>query len=380
MHIVFVGLSGVPYLGRACDPRLSNTANILTADADVTIVNRYSSSCRSTMSGIDLSPKVSTVELLSRRHTGRLLSALLFFVSVLIEPYRLVALNRKNKIHWLHIYSGHYFDFLWYRMISRLIGAKVVYQYVEYRTEKGSRGLYHNVNSRLCDFHGAKLWDACISISNFLEQSAKRINPDLPILKVTPIADFNVFDANEVDIDVEEEYVMFCGSASYFEVIRFIADSYRASSICKSKRLLLVLGGNDTQVQAVKDYIPEAIILRKLPYEKLVAYYKHAYALLIPLRNTIEDIARFPNKICEYTAAHGLIVTTNIGEMQYYFRDGENAVVADEYSVQAYAKCLDSLASADYDIDTIKANSYATGLKFFSKEAYKDKLYSFLNQ
>ena len=38
-----MGLSGVPYLGRACDSRLVSVANILAEENEVEIVNRYSS-------------------------------------------------------------------------------------------------------------------------------------------------------------------------------------------------------------------------------------------------------------------------------------------------------------------------------------------------
>ena len=42
MHIVFVGLPGVPYRGRACDTRLTYFANLFAKDNDVTIVNWFS--------------------------------------------------------------------------------------------------------------------------------------------------------------------------------------------------------------------------------------------------------------------------------------------------------------------------------------------------
>ena len=68
MNIVFVGLQGVPYFGRACDPRLANTANLLAVDGDVAIVNRYSSLMHKTMEGIKLAENVKQVEVLSLIH------------------------------------------------------------------------------------------------------------------------------------------------------------------------------------------------------------------------------------------------------------------------------------------------------------------------
>lgn len=379
MHIVFVGLPGVPYLGRACDPRLANTANLLVEDCDVTIVNRYSSLRKNTMQGIELNNKIRCKEILKRRHTGRLLSLILLVLSILTEPFCLYKIHRCKKIDWLHLYTGHYIDFVLYRLFAKLIGAKIVYEYVEFRSEKGARGLYHSLNNWLCDFKGAKLWDACIAISTYLTKSATKINNSLPVIMVTPLGDFDLFEQNKKAVDISGDYVMFCGSASYFEVIKFIIDSFSASKISKSKKLLLVLAGNDQQVQRVTDYSPTCIVRRRLPYDELVAYYKHAYALMIPLRNTIEDIARFPNKICEYTAARGIIVTTSYGEMKYYFKDGENAVVADDCTVASIASKLDDLEDGKYDVASMRENCFNTGVEYFSMNSYAGKIYKFLN-
>lgn len=380
MKIVFVGLSGVPYAGRACDPRLANIANMLASKASVEILNRYSSSNDNTLSGIGLSDNVVCREIVRKRSTKGILSIAFFILSLLKEPFAIIKSHRHEQIDWLHLYTGHYVDFVVYRFIANLIGAKIVYEYVEYRSEKGTRNLYHKINNYMCDFHGAKLWDGCIAISNYLMDAALKVNPKLPVIKVTPVGDFDLFEANNQDVDVGEDYVMFCGHAGYFEVVKFIIDSFNASTISKDKKLLLVLGGDALQVARVKEYDGNCIIKSRIPYDELVSLYKHAHALMIPLRDTIEDIARFPNKICEYTAAHGLIVTTQNGEMKYYFRNGENALVADACTVDAIKKRLDELESGMYNVSKLRQNSYYTGLSEFSVDAYRNKLYDFLIQ
>lgn len=379
MKIVFVGLSGVPYAGRACDSRLANTANLLAKNATVEILNRYSSLTKKSLSGIELSDKVMCTEIIKPRKTKGINTLFHYVLSLLKEPLAIFKSHRKEKIDWLHLYTGHYIDFVMYRLIAKLIGAKIVYEYVEYRSEKPAKGLYHRINNYLCDFQGAKLWDACIAISNYLKEAALKVNPKLPVIKVTPIGDFGLFEANVKSVDVKDDYVMFCGHAGYFDVVKFIIDSFNTSEIRKTKKLLLVLGGNSDQVERVQKYDNNCIIKSKLPYDELIALYKHAFALMIPLRDTIEDVARFPNKICEYTASHGLIVTSANGEMQYYFKNGENAIVADECTVSAISHRLDEVAKGNYDIDKIRENAYQTGVENFSMEAYKDNLYAFLN-
>lgn len=379
MKIVFVGLSGVPYAGRACDSRLANIANLLAEDATVEILNRYSSLSKELLSGIELSDKVKCTEIVTPHKTKGVSTLFRYVLSLLKEPFAIIKSHKKEKIDWLHLYTGHYIDFLMYRLIAKLIGAKIVYEYVEYRSEKPAIGLYHKINNYLCDFHGAKLWDSCIAISNYLKDVALKVNPKLSVIKVTPIGDFDLFDTNNEVVDIKDDYVMFCGHAGYFDVVKFIIDSFNASEICKINKLLLVLGGNSEQVERVQKYDNNCIIKSKLPYDELIALYKHAFALMIPLRDTVEDVARFPNKICEYTAAHGLIITTSNGEMQYYFKNGENAIMADECTVSAISHRLDEVARGNYDINKIRENAYQTGVENFSMEAYKESLYAFLN-
>ena len=380
MKIVFVGLSGVPYAGRACDSRLANIANMLSEEATVEIMNRYSSRGNTNLSGIELSNNVVCKEIITPRRTRGLMSLMFYVLSLFKEPYDIIKSHRRKKIDWMHLYTGHYIDFVMYRMIAKLIGAKIVYEYVEYRSGKPSRGLYHKINNYLCDFHGAKLWDACIAISNYLKDAAQKINPEMPVTKVTPIGDFGLFESNDKAVDIQEDYVMFCGHAGYFDVVKFIIDSFNTSEISKTKKLLLVLGGNQDQIERVHQYDSKCIIKSRLPYDELIALYKHAFALMIPLRDTIEDIARFPNKICEYTAAHGLIITTANGEMNYYFKNGDNAIVAEECSVPAIAQRLNEIEYGRYDLDKIRDNSYKTGIENFSIDAYREKIYNFLKE
>lgn len=378
MKIVFVGLSGVPYAGRACDSRLANTANLLSENAVVEIFNRYSSKKNEALSGIKLSDKVDCVEIIKPRKTRGLWTLILYILSLLKEPYLIIKSHRIEKIDWLHLYTGHYIDFVIYKFISKIIGAKIVYEYVEYRSEKPATGLYHKLNNYLCDFKGANLWDACIVISNYLKDVAIMVNPQLPVIKVTPVGDFDLFESNKRSIDIHDDYVMFCGHAGYFDVVKLIIDSFYTSRICKTKKLLLVLGGNINQIKKVIEYEKRCIIKSKISYDELIALYKHAFALMIPLRNNIEDIARFPNKICEYTAAHGLIVTTNFGEMNYYFKNGENAIVADDCTISAISQRLDEVEDGKYNLEEIRENAYMTGKNNFSIEAYKEILYNFL--
>lgn len=381
MRIVFVGLAGVPKLSRACDVRLSFFANLLSKQYSVSIINRYSSKSKEVNGSVKLNGSIDVREIITSKNTGLGFSILLFLLSVLIEPFVIIHENKKQKIDILHLYTNHYIDYLIYWIVSKFIGAKVVTQYVEYRSafESNKRSLYHRFNGLLCDKYGAKLWDGAIPISDFLLEQAKAVNPKLKCLKVTPLCDFKTFEMNNKSVEVDGDYLLYCGSVAYYEVVDVIIESYQSSLISKQKKLVLVLSGDAKVVEKIAKNNPDISVLSRLDYDVLIALYKHAFGLLIPLKSTISEIARFPNKVCEYLAAKGLVITTNFGEMRTYFVDGKNAIVAEEFSVASIRAKLDDLSLNRYDVELIKNAAYELGWRVFDMNSYNNTIFTFFD-
>jgi glycosyltransferase involved in cell wall biosynthesis len=72
----------------------------------------------------------------------------------------------------------------------------------------------------------------------------------------------------------------------------------------------------------------------------LLRLYGDASALLIPLFDDLRSRARFPTKIGEYLAASRPVVTTAVGEVERFFRDGETAFIAPPGDPGAYAAAV----------------------------------------
>lgn len=375
MNILFVGLPGVPYSGRACDVRLCAFANIFAKKHTVTILNRFSS-----FVGEEdhfLTREVNVVEIVKKKNVSGIMRKLLLVWSILKEPFVILALNRKYKINVLHVYTGHFFDFLAYKLIGSCIGAKVIYQYVEFRMAKPCPTIYHKLNAYLCDKWGAKFWDASICISNYLEKNAKHVSKNIPTIKISPICDFSLFENIKPKL-ANTPYLLFCGSVGYSEVIQIIIDSYNQSRMSRQVSLKLVLSGTKNQMDIIQKKNPHIEILSNLDYSELIAYYKGAVGLFIPLRNTVEDIARFPNKICEYLASHGIIITTQIGEVPFYFKDNESAVIASDFDVDAMVEKLNWMADNADALENIRVKAYQVGLTYFDLKSNEKILENFL--
>lgn len=385
MHCVFTGLSGVPYKKRACDLRLLSLAQGLIATGDeVTILNRVPMITDQDRRDAGKLPERLVIHELFRDRPGgpgRAGLAPFLLASFFLEYLWLLRENRARPIDIIHVYTGHFIDILHYYLISRLIGAKLVYHYVELRSAKAQKGLYHWANARLVDRLGHRFFDGAIVISDFIAGHLERQADGLPTLKIPPVCDLAYFDAISSRVAAPaRDYILFCGSAYYAEPIELIIESYKASTLLPHCKLYLVLSGSTEALHRVKKDLPEsAVILSGLPYPDLLELYFGARALLIPVRNTPEDVARFPNKICEYAASRGVIVSTAYGEVARYFANDDNALIADDFSVSSYTRQLNRLLEiGPLESDRIRARAYRTCRESFAIEAYQDILHDFL--
>ncbi len=377
MRVFLVGSSKVPYDNSASDIRLKSYAELFClCGYEVTIVNRYATLCDAFKNQEDYTDSPYKIKELLKPRTKGFLFPVLFVWSVVAEFFYLLKDRIKNDSDGvLHLYTGHFVDLLFYKFVSLLTGYKIIYQYVEYRSAIQRNGLYHRFNGKLFDAYGPKLWHGVIPISHFLKEKALEVNPKLAWMVGPPICDYSQFDAQSQE---KERIVLFCGSAGYFDVVKLIVDSFNQSRISKAYKLVLILSGSNEQLGAVKEYAPNAEIKTRLPYLELIENYNKASVLMIPLRNTIQDIARFPNKVCEYAASKGVIVSTVYGEPAYFFKDKVSALIADDFSVDALTEKLDWLYDNENEIECIGQRGYEIGTEVFNLNSYQTKIQEFL--
>jgi glycosyltransferase involved in cell wall biosynthesis len=118
-------------------------------------------------------------------------------------------------------------------------------------------------------------------------------------------------------------------------------------------------------------------VLSNLSYNDLVNAYINSEALLIPMRNTDQDKARFPHKISEYCASRRPIITSNIGEIKNYFNE-ENAFLCPDFDMSAYAKAMFNIISEPELANRIAQKSYETGVVNFNYKSYSKSLINLL--
>jgi hypothetical protein len=219
-----------------------------------------------------------------------------------------------------------------------------------------------------------------VGISDFLVNIVRQGDQQKPVLKIPAIVDFSKFTSQA---QPTEDFFLYCGQAGYYAVISFIIGAYEKISH-GDFGLYLVSNGNAADMKVVKDRIMASTkasqikLFSALPVQHLVDLYMTSRALLIPLRNTQQDIARFPHKIGEYCAAGKPIISTRIGEVGKYFKDGENALLADTYNEEEFAAKMQFVVDEPEKAAAIGRKSYALGKENFDHISLGKKLKEFI--
>jgi glycosyltransferase involved in cell wall biosynthesis len=148
--------------------------------------------------------------------------------------------------------------------------------------------------------------------------------------------------------------------------------------------LYLVVNGNKEQREKLEDYLHlssqknKIKIFSNVDQDKLDTYYKNATGLLIPLRPTTQDEARFPHKIGEYLASGNPVISTNYGEVKHYFTDGQNMLIAENYDIRSFADKMQFVLDNIPEAKKIGESGREMASKNFDYKLYGEKIIGFL--
>ncbi|MBC6489951.1 glycosyltransferase family 4 protein [Flavihumibacter stibioxidans] len=291
--------------------------------------------------------------------------------------------KRKANVHALLVTTLKFSEVLWYRILGSLAGLPVIIDTVEYNASMDiPKGILKKLDEGLYDKYSAGLANRVIVISDFLHDMVRKRYLHKQLLKIPAIVDFSKFEG---PLKTCSPYFLYCASANYLEIIEFVIRSYEQSQVNQAE-LYLVCNGPEQQMNKLRKIIKDSPnssqikLFSALPYQELVDLYRNSYALLIPLRNTQQDIARFPHKLGEYCAAARAIVTTDFGEVRSYFKNGYNAYIADRYEVTAFAEKMKEAFDHPELTEEISKRAYLTGKENFDNLVLGEKIAGFIFQ
>lgn len=389
-HVVQIGdTSGFPIGMAAIEKiRLIGIA-LLAADVDVTVIAKKGSF--TSEDKVDFSP--------SGNHEG---IDYVYTTGSIYRPSGFLKRNVKKIQGWINeikllnsyrkqgrldaaiVHSMDFMDLVIYRILANLFGFTFLFPFVELNSALPQRkSLGDRVNDYLLEGFGLSLPDGNLPISNLLIDFLNKKVPKKPYLKIPIIAEFSKFDLPKEGSD--ESYFLYCGAAEYSEVIYFILDAFDQLEE-NDYYLYLVIGGDPENKQKVKDKIAlsknkdRVRFFTRLPYSDLIQKYLNASALLIPLRFTVQDTARFPHKIGEYLASGNPMISTNVGEVKHYFKDGETAIISESYEVDAYREKMQFVIDNPSEAKAIGLRGKTFGLETFDYPVFGKEIKSFIEE
>jgi len=290
--------------------------------------------------------------------------------------------QHKADIALLYLPENSFPALVWYRLISVILRFPVVMHWVELSSSfPGRKQVFrHKVNDWLFERYCMYLVDGILPISDYLTSIVKTRRPSLPWLKVPALGDFEFFSGI---IQKKTRSFVFCGSAAYMDIIEFIIRAFESLRTI-DYTLILVVNGNGKGIEDVTGLINESSHKerishhRDVSYEDLQAIFSNAAGLLIPLRPTLQDKARFPQKIAEYVASGNPVITTGVGEITKYFTDMEDALIASEYNVQLFAEKMQYVIDYPELAIQIGKKGKVVGQKNFDYKLFGNPLISYI--
>jgi len=388
IKIIHIGVSGFPFVKSASINRCSNLYAVLIKEGfNVHFINNktisdHETSAQRKNKGEYLGITYQFTPPILIRPNGFLKRRYNKFQANLKEFVALFYLkNRKETNIFMFYPKGSFLELFYYRCFSKFLGIRMIGHYVEYRSSFDTRkNFWTRINDFMFDKYFMFFVDGMIPISSYL---LNHINSrrDIPTIKVPPVADFNIF--SKVNIESTESFFLFVGGTVYVKTLDLILNAFDLLENQNFHLKLVLHGPGMNKIMdrigshSKKDMIK---VYSNLNYMDLISLYKNAKAHLIPLSNTVQDTARFPNKISEYLASGRPVITTNIGEIDQYFKDMVNALIAKSDDPNLFMEKMQYIVNFPRESERIGEQGYKLGFKFFNNWSYSNDLKIFIEQ
>lgn len=196
------------------------------------------------------------------------------------------------------------------------------------------------------------LADGVFAISTFLAERVRAITGDLhrpEIIQIPILADTKERYTLLNNPFYKGKYILWCGQIDgYIDSVFWLIKAF--SLVSRKSDCKLLIAGRYTPKSKADIYSfanglginKERIVLTGyVTREELLALYSNAQALLAPLEDDERSKARFPTKIGEYLASGRPVITSSVGEVGRFLKDGETAFIAPPCDAEVFAQKIE---------------------------------------
>lgn len=293
--------------------------------------------------------------------------------------WRILKKEKQEKDNYVILGMTLYPAFILTAIICALLGYKRTALFHEWHIGCKQPNMLYKIEAWLKDKTFGYFLNGIFPISHFLLEKGRLFHKPQMILPIMASYDKETYSYTG------EYKFTYCGHANYLLRNHLLLDAFKIVIEKYSKtRLTLVLFGNEKQMQKIKQFIQETAtpsieIKNQIPEEELYRLYDTSLGLLIPLDpNSLQDKARFSQKIAEYIGSKRPIITNNVGEIPYYFTNEKSALIVD-YTSEAFAEGMIKLIQHTEKATQIGHEGYHIGIVNFEYRAVSHKILNFIS-
>lgn len=291
----------------------------------------------------------------------------------LISLFRLVvfmvSLTGKRKKVRLLLYNSDCFYNIPIYTISKLLGVEVIKFVSEYidKSEFGRSviGLIKRAGYFINFKYLNKLSEKLIVFSIYLKDVYIRMGYNKNNIIVQPnLTDFNFWESGNGEV----RYTLGYSGAPYIK--DGLSDLFKAINILKNRKVfvsLLVIGDatfGDSLIPSLKVECEKLGISENVFFTGLVKsssvkqHLTECKILTITRPSTIQTKAGFPTKLGEYFATKKPVLATNFGDMDKYFTDGIDIIMAECENPDSIAQKISWMLQNDNELLQIASRGY----------------------
>lgn len=274
------------------------------------------------------------------------------------RTYRLLRdISKGNDILAINLWTNTLRTQLLVFFLGRLLGAMVIHEHSEHPLREFQRPFLRKLWGECKSFLGTMLCDGIFCISEYLKGFYRgRGVRESKVLIVPSTVDTSRFkDARPSPLPFK--YILYCGSLTIKkDGVDILIDSFNRISDETPDLDLVLIGKGDTPVEeiSIRKQVEQLNLgsrihfLGQMSRTEVPVYMSGAAILALARPKSIVADAGFPSKLTEYLSTGKPVVVTSVGEIPYYLKDRENAIISRPDDVKDFADQLRFVMS-NYD-------------------------------
>jgi len=377
---VVIWSEGFPYKLTAANEKNSLIAKALIfADYDVYLTSKVTNN-----SGRDFEGTIDRIYYRNFSHNQLKTRFIQYIFGVISETRFLLLLKKEYKSIYLIGSYTSIVRYLLYSIFCKIFRINLVLNIMEWHIATNKDlSIPRRVNAFLFDKYAFRLSKGTIAISEFIISNLKRNKSNTKFLLIPALTDVFKIDNIEESQGAKFNYILYCGGIVYNEVIETVINTFK--ELKNGIHLVLILHGHNLLEEKLRNKIANDVysdkihVLSNLNYSSLIQYYKNAAVLLVPLRNSIQDKARYPQKIAEYSACSRPILSNEIGQVGSDFHHKTDIYYANSFTSNDLAEGIKLILQDEKLAEKISNNARKKAERYFDYKNYIKKLDQFLN-